>query len=68
MPVSRSGKALYIKHPQRGVCNRFAENSLCVWLERRLKLLIGAVGRNKRKVYAHLFHRDGKEVKGSAVY
>src|SRR5699024_6899676 len=59
MPVSRSGKALYIKHSESGVCNRFAENSLCVRLKRRIELLVGAVGRDKGKVYSHLLHCNG---------
>ena len=67
MSVRRVGEALDVEHAQSGVGDALAEHSLGVGSERGVKLLVGAVGRNKGEVDAHSLHRDGEQVVRPAV-
>ena len=66
--VSNFCEFLNVEHLDGGVCDGLAEYELGIRPERRLKLLLGAVGRDKGEVNAHFFHCDRKEIVCAAVY
>ena len=56
-----------VHNGKRGVCDGFAEQRFRIRAERRFELFFRAVGRYERKVDAHLFHCNRKQVERSAV-
>ena len=58
--VSRRRKFFNVEHRKRGIGYRLTENGLCGRLKRRVKLLLRAVGVNKRKVDSHSAHGNVK--------
>ena len=65
--VRGGGELFKIEHGKRRVCNSLAEYRLCIGTESRVKLLFGAVGRYKGKIYSHSFHCYGEKVVCTAV-
>ena len=61
------GETLDIEHVERGVGDRLAEDRLGVGLERRLELLVSAVGGHERALDAHALHGVRDEVVRAAV-
>ena len=65
--MRRIRETLDIKHGQRRVGDGLAEHGLRVRAERRLKLLVGAVGADERALQAHALHGMRQQVVRAAV-
>ena len=67
MRMSRIGKTLNIQYVERWVRNGFAENRFGVRAKCRFKLIIRAVGRNKRALQTHACHGVAQQIVRTAV-
>ena len=65
--VRRFCEFFKVEHGQRRVCHRFPEHRLRILLEGCVQFIFRTIGINEGKGNAHLLHRYGKQVVGTAV-
>ena len=67
MCMGALGKFLDIQNCQRGICDCFAEHRFGILPECCIQLFLGGIRIDKSHVDTHPLHRNGNQIKGSAV-